>query len=307
MLKDRSTPTCVGMAGVEMVRSDPHGVILRYLSVFVVVALITLGWSPAATADDGAAAPSDAIAQALEMANAPDPVFDDDVEIPESADDDAAMETDVGRVTMGIPAVGEAEVDGPTAIYEGTVEDITVALQPAAGGLRALVHIDSAEAPERFDFVMGGDVATLEMMPDGSVVALNPDDEVLAVAPTPWALDANGVNVPTYYEISGTTLTQVVEHKAGDFVYGIVADPWWNPFSWPWGKWVKASGKAIKKAAGKCVKGAVGAALVGAVGTKTNNILIKKFGGKKALIKITGWQGYVGLAAAGCVANNIPR
>ena len=69
MPKHRSTPTCVQVAGVEMVRFDPHGVILRYLSVFVVVALITLGWSPAATADDGAAAPSDAIAQALEMAD----------------------------------------------------------------------------------------------------------------------------------------------------------------------------------------------------------------------------------------------
>ena len=92
-----------------MARTNSHNVTRCFLSVFVVVALITLGWSPAATADDGAAAPSDAIAQALEMANAPDPVFDDDVEIPESADADAAVETAVGRVTMAIPAVGEAE------------------------------------------------------------------------------------------------------------------------------------------------------------------------------------------------------
>ena len=295
-----------------MTRTNSHNVTRCFLSVFVVVALITLGWSPAATADDGTAAPSDAIAQALEKANAPDPVFDDDVEIPESADADAAVETAVGRVTMSIPAVGEAEVDGPTALYEGTHEDTTVALQPAAGGLRALVHIDSAEAPERFDFVMGGDVATLEMMPDGSVVALNLDEEVLAVAPTPWALDANGVNVPTHYEISGTTLTQVVEHKAGDFAYGIVADPWWNPFSWPWGKWVKASGKAIKKAAKKCLVGAAATTLGYGVNNGAQNIYIKKIQkaakhrAYKAVVR-GGPQVYIGAAAAGCLANNIPR
>ena len=154
---------------------------------------------------------------------------------------------------------------------------------------------------------MGGDVATLEMMPDGSVVALNLDEEVLAVAPTPWALDANGVNVPTHYEISGTTLTQVVEHKAGDFAYGIVADPWWNPFSWPWGKWVKASGKAIKKAAFKCLKGAAATTIGLGVTTGTANILIAKAGKMRKIYLKGGPYAYVGAAAAGCVVNNIPR
>ena len=256
----------------------PHGVTLRLLSVFVAVALIALGWSPSATADDVASAPSEAIAQALDRSDAPQPTADNDVAIPSSAEDDAVVETAAGEVTMSIPAVGEAEVDGPTALYEGAEEGISVALQPAAGGLRALVHIDSAQAPERYEFEMGGDVATLELMPDGSVVALNADDEVLAVAPEPWALDANGVSVPTHYEISGTTLTQIVEHKDGNFSYGIVADPWWNPFSWPWGKWVKASGKVIKKAGSM----------------------------RKVYLK-GGPYAYVGAAAAGCLVNNIPR
>lgn len=45
------------------------------------------------------------------------------------------------------------------------------------------------------------------------------------VAPA-WAKDANGTQVPTRYEINGSTLTQIVDHTSGGFAYPIVADPW---------------------------------------------------------------------------------
>lgn len=44
------------------------------------------------------------------------------------------------------------------------------------------------------------------------------------VAPA-WAKDANGNAIATHYEISGDTLTQVVDHSGTD-AYPIVADPW---------------------------------------------------------------------------------
>ena len=94
----------------------------------------------------------------------------------------------------------------------------------------------STEASERFDFPIGGDVTQLVPTADGGVQALNADGEIIATAATLWATDANGTPVPTHYEINGTTLTQVVEHRSGDYSYGIVADPWWNPFSWDWAR-----------------------------------------------------------------------
>jgi hypothetical protein len=109
-------------------------------------------------------------------------------------------------------------------------------------GLRALVHIDSPEAPERFDFPIGGDVATLRLTEDGGAAALNELGEVITVAAPPWATDAIGTSVPTHDEIHGTTLTQVVEHHGGTYTYGIVADPWWNPFSWLDDIWNSVSG-----------------------------------------------------------------
>lgn len=44
----------------------------------------------------------------------------------------------------------------------------------------------------------------------------------------PWAYDANSKTVPTHYEVNGTKLTQIIEHKNGGFAYGITADPFWS-------------------------------------------------------------------------------
>lgn len=41
----------------------------------------------------------------------------------------------------------------------------------------------------------------------------------------PWARDATGRAVPTRYEIRGSTLVQVVEHRGGNVSYPVVADP----------------------------------------------------------------------------------
>ena len=44
----------------------------------------------------------------------------------------------------------------------------------------------------------------------------------------PWARDANGAEVPTHYEITGTTLTQIIDHRMEPYAYPIVADPFWD-------------------------------------------------------------------------------
>jgi len=157
-----------------------------------------------------------------------------DVELPTAAGEPAEFDSPAGELTMDVPASGadlapDAESGADTALFEGDAADTTVAVQDTGAGLRALVHIDSPDAPERFDFEIGGDVTRLEPTTDGGVAALDAAGDVVATAPAPWATDANGVAVPTHYEINGTTLTQVVEHHAGNYSYGIVADPWWNP------------------------------------------------------------------------------
>jgi hypothetical protein len=147
-----------------------------------------------------------------------------------------------------------------------------------------LIHIDSADAPERFEFQIGGDVTELRLNADGSVGALDQRGAEIATAARPWAVDDAGVRVPTHFETDGTTLTQVIQHRGRDFAYGIVADPWWNPFTWDWDK----IGSYIAKGAKKTAKVALCASAIGVAvypGAKAYKA-IKKLGGVKEAAKL---------------------
>lgn len=160
----------------------------------------------------------------------------------------AVKATARGRtITMGMPANGPDMVPRQDAIafFKGTGEDTSVAIQPTDEGMRALVHIDSADAPERFDFTMGGDIAALRLDPHGGVEALDRSGDVIATAPSPWAVDAQGTSVPTRYEIRGKRLTQVVDHRGRNVAYPVVADPDWH---W-WGISFKLSHAQAQKLA----------------------------------------------------------
>lgn len=62
---------------------------------------------------------------------------------------------------------------------------------------------------------------------------------------------------------------------------------------------------AVRQALKKCGKGALVATIGLGAGTGTTNVLIEKTGSKIAKLKVGGWQGYVGAAAAGCIVNNL--
>src|SRR5690606_33551827 len=55
---------------------------------------------------------------------------------------------------------------------------------------------------------------------------LDSDGGYLGGVGAAWARDAEGRDVPTRYEVDGTTVTQVVEHTAEGIVHPVVADPW---------------------------------------------------------------------------------
>ena len=292
---------------------------MRRLSLFIAAsaAMAVLTQTASAYADDPAdpsASPATAVVLsdiADALAVQPDaPVATDPAvaaELPETGTDPAEATTAAGTLTMDVPVSGAdlAPSSATTALFEGTAPDTAVAVQDTTEGLRALVHIDSPEAPERFEFPIGGDVTALQPTGDGGVEALNARGEIIATAPAPWATDGNGAAVPTHYAIDGTTLTQVVEHRAGNYAYGIVADPWWNPFSWNWGKIWSKSKSAIASTLKKCGEGALVTTLGLAVGTGTANVLITKYSSNIAMVKVGGVYGYIGIAAAGCIMNNL--
>lgn len=209
---------------------------IRAVALTSVVTLLAVAGASSASADTDASATSTTDSTAAQVASAvaatgTTPAAPNDAVDISTATGTATVDTvSGGQLTMSTPTRGDGQTssDGLTTVYDGTSTDTSVALQPTDTGVRAAITIDSAAAPEDYEFQMGGDVASLELNADGSVTALDANNDSIAFAPAPWAVDVDGNAVPTHYEVSGTTLTQVVEHKNGNWAYGITADPFFS-------------------------------------------------------------------------------
>ncbi len=209
-------------------------------------------------------------------------------------------------MTVALPSDGELTAgDDLTTVFEGRSGSDSIAVEAVDAGFRSLIYVKDSAAPQSYNVAFGGDVAALEPLPDGSIATLDSSGNISGVIELPWAIDAEGVPVPTEYSVDGLVLTQTVDHTSGVFAYPIVADPWWNPFSWPWGTWVRKTKSVVGSALRKCGAGALVATIGLGVGTGSTNVLIEKFG-KGAKIKAAGgpW-GYVGAATAGCIIDNL--
>ncbi|GGO44791.1 hypothetical protein GCM10012286_31870 [Streptomyces lasiicapitis] len=281
------------------------------------------GWSaPVTFTVDTNWKPSPAI-QALGAANS---VLDAADITPATSSDSryaAIAETETGTVTVpwdpvgtvqvkpeDIPAVGigvgaakarGVNVNG-SVIHADASAPVDTVVQPTLdGGSRTLQVIKNAAAPREYrasvDIPSG---STLRKEPDGSVVIAgsDPNEPVAAIA-APWAKDANGKPVPTSYRLDGKNLIQTVQFDANT-AFPVVADPWWNPFSWKW----KKIGKKVKSAAKKCGVGALAAY----VPVQSHHVSVNIQRARKGMrmVKFAGgpW-GYVSVAAAGCLVNQL--
>ncbi len=135
------------------------------------------------------------------------------------------------EVALELPARGLADQAGETAVFDGAAPGAHVAVQPTSAGVRTVVQIDSAEAPERYPFALSGDVVRLQAQSDGSISGYDAEGEPVAYIAPAWARDASGREVPTYYELEGSTLVQVVAHRSRDWAYPVTADP---SLEWHW-------------------------------------------------------------------------
>lgn len=131
---------------------------------------------------------------------------------------------------IGLPHADEARMAarsvGGTTAYpsEG---DSANAVVPVRGGVQLLSIIENEDAAETYPYPLElPDGHLLESTPDGGAQVVDERGIVKVVFEPAWARDAAGVSVPTHYEVEGSTLTQVVEHRgASDVSYPVVADP----------------------------------------------------------------------------------
>ena len=147
-------------------------------------------------------------------------------------------------IDIGLPPTQEAtpaRVGGNLAVFAPPDQDrAAVAVQPRDTGARVMVIIRSAADPEDYRFPvkvpaggklvpMAGDNAgtegTSEQNTKGYVI-LDREGEGVGSIASPWALDAAGQLVSTWYKLaSDNTIVQHVDHTGTNAHYPVVADP----------------------------------------------------------------------------------
>lgn len=167
------------------------------------------------------------------------------VEIPKDATDkitlDAAYDEDED-ISIKLPneAVGsDANITkNGTVIYKNEEQPVSFAVQPINNnsfeGVRTLINIKNNTAPKEYSFTFDLDEGSKlisdseylgEEFSSGEIFIVNSENIIVGIIDKPWAYDANGEAVETYYRIDNTnTLTQIVNFT-NDNAFPIVADP----------------------------------------------------------------------------------
>ncbi|MGP5690698.1 hypothetical protein [Glutamicibacter ardleyensis] len=119
-------------------------------------------------------------------------------------------------------SVGKASQNG-SVHYE--VEDgtrlITQPLKDAS--VRLSVAIADSSQPTEFSYDLIPDGGSAEIV-EGHVLIQDANEEIYGTVAAPWAVDSQGRQVETSYEIRGNLLIQKVEHTHAN-AYPVIADP----------------------------------------------------------------------------------
>ncbi|WP_029146068.1 DUF2599 domain-containing protein [Microbacterium luticocti] len=129
------------------------------------------------------------------------------------SDDTIAITSDSGMFTT----------TAPDAAAGSTIQSV---LLDEASALFA-ISLENETAPRAYDFAVDlptGAEATITE--SGAVVYAMPDGEFLGGVASPWAKDAAGKTIPTWYTFADGVLTQHVDlDSVTDITYPVIADP----------------------------------------------------------------------------------
>ncbi len=125
-----------------------------------------------------------------------------------------------------------ARIASGVVAYSGDNGSANAVQTTSDGGVRMLSVIDSPTAPMAYDYkvtIPGG--GHIEVLSNGGAVILEHTNQPVAIVNIPWATDAAGKPIKTYFTTDGQTLTQHIEHNVLGVVYPVTADP---QLVWKW-------------------------------------------------------------------------
>lgn len=151
------------------------------------------------------------------------------ISIPADASQGVAFGGASGVMRVKIPEAREVGQgvqisDGAVAYPSDTGSATTVV--PLRGGVQLLASIANKNSPTEYTYefdLQGGQY--IEVTNSGAAV-YDASGEIESLIAKPWAVDAEGSEIPTRYDVRGNSLVQVVDHTSvSDIKYPVVADP----------------------------------------------------------------------------------
>ena len=125
--------------------------------------------------------------------------------------------------------VGDESASGKRA--SSSEEGVDYLTLYSSDGFAVLIELDAADSENEHVFNIGlPDGASLILTEEGSVDVLGSDRYTIGSFEAPWALDSNGQEVPTRFEVKGNTITQIIDTDDST-AYPVIADP---KYTWGW-------------------------------------------------------------------------
>lgn len=130
-------------------------------------------------------------------------------------------------VPFGNRAVNAKVLAEGVVAYDNRNGSTTVPVVKEDGSVQVVTVIDVVGAPTSYTYALDlPQGSRIDQEDEGGLLILGPEGEFLGGVAPAWAIDANGIPVATHYTVSGTEITQVVDHTSSAIQYPVVADPW---------------------------------------------------------------------------------
>ncbi|UTT38956.1 hypothetical protein NMP99_13185 [Glutamicibacter mishrai] len=133
----------------------------------------------------------------------------------------------VPKVTIGLPqgAGSSTQERAGVVSFDNGNDSKTVPVIKDDGSVQIATVIEGPGAPTKYKYPIAVPAgAKLVATDDGGAKIIDSGGDPLGVFLPPWAIDADGKDVKTHYEIEDSALIQVVRHHEGSS-YPIIADP----------------------------------------------------------------------------------
>jgi hypothetical protein len=146
----------------------------------------------------------------------------------EELDDVDGLTVSTPQGSLSLAPVTESsgeEVQPGVLLYEGEHADYVLTSSDKTAAAAGYVVVKGAEAPEEYRFAVtaAGADAHLELTSSGGITVSDSLGNVVNTIAEPWAVDAEGAPVDTWYEVDGAVVVQHVQHAGA--TYPVVADP----------------------------------------------------------------------------------